>query len=360
MATGDRHTRLPRNLSLFFSVVPAIALVALAADTIWGGGHPPLGAVLASWALYPTLTGYLSQALLGDSLTSLAIMLLGFMEYPLVGFGLGSVIARSRDWTDRPVRVGLIAFLSYVGVQLTAHALLNTRTINTRLMSSSHPSVSRGAIERTTASGDAASLPILQEKFLHEFGRQRSRNDDVLLDAVTQLGGAKGWQDLLDSGRLGVKDGEARTWRYIINNVREMTNPLYAAARGGVHSPYLRDEDVGRLIEALARKLAEHLEMTPDSEASLTLLTVMKGRPDLCANYLHTVPNGLRERISQATYDVAGTLAAIKGGHPPDSIYNYHVYLSPEAIARIGREQTAVADEWTAWATANPSACQRR
>jgi hypothetical protein len=360
MATGDRHTRLPRNLLLLFSLVPAIALVALAADRIWGGGHPPLGAVLAFWALYPTLTGYLSQALLGDSLTSLAIMLLGFMEYPLVGFGLGSVIARSRGWTDRPVRVGVIAFLSYVGIQLTAHALLNTRTINTRLMSSSHPSVSRGAIERTTASGDAASLPILQEKFLHEFGRQGSRNDDVLLDAVTQLGGAKGWQDLLDSGRLGVKDGEARRWRYIINNVREMTNPLYAAARGGVHSPYLRDEDVARLIEAFARKLAEHLEMTPDSEASLTLLTVMKGRPDLCANYLHTVPNGLRERISQATYDVAGTLAAIKHGHPPDSIYNYHVYLSPEEIARIGREQTAVADEWTAWATANPSACQGR
>src|SRR5262245_8330817 len=118
MAWNDRTTRLPRTLAMLFAVVPAVTLVALAGDRVWGGGHPPLGAVLAFWALHPTLTGYLSEALLGDSLTSMPIMLLGLMEYPLVGFGLGSIIARSKGWPDTRARVGMIGLLGYVGLQI--------------------------------------------------------------------------------------------------------------------------------------------------------------------------------------------------------------------------------------------------
>jgi hypothetical protein len=51
-------TLLPRTLALFFALPPALALVVLAADMTWGGGHPPLSAVVLSWAIYPTLIGY--------------------------------------------------------------------------------------------------------------------------------------------------------------------------------------------------------------------------------------------------------------------------------------------------------------
>ena len=112
MKTIDGHTTLPRKLSLLFALPPAVALVALAADMVWGGGHPPLGAVLVSWALYPTLTGYLSRAFLGSDFPSYFVILVGLLEYPLVGFGLGSIVARMKGWSDHRVRVGITALLA--------------------------------------------------------------------------------------------------------------------------------------------------------------------------------------------------------------------------------------------------------
>ena len=278
------------------------------------------------------------------------------LEYPLVGFGLGSVVARAKGWTDSRVRVGVVALFSYMSVQLAAHVLLNLRIVNVHLVSSASPSVSLAAVDRLRESGDVSSLPLLQQKFLDDLEKQGSLTSDKLLETLTQLGGAKGWQDLLESGRLGVSGRDARTWRFVINNVREMANPLYAAARGGVISPYLRDEDIARLTDALALKLAEDLEAAPDSEAALTLLTLMKERPDLCAKYLERVPNGLRDRMSQATYEIVAHLAAMKSGRPPGSTVN----LSKEEIFRIGREQALIADEWTAWARSDASACRSR
>ena len=81
-------------------------------------------------------------------------------------------------------------------------------------------------------SGDSAALPTLQHKLLGEIERQGFPGDN-LLDALTQLGGARGWQDLLETRRLGVAGRDARNWRFIINNVREMSSPYYAASRGG-------------------------------------------------------------------------------------------------------------------------------
>lgn len=360
MTTIDRHTRLPQKLAWLLGLLPALALVVLAADMAWGGGHPPLGAVLVSWALYPTLTGYLSRALIGSTFPSFFIILLGLMEYPMVGFGLGSLIVRARGWTGRRIRVGVMAFVGYLSLQLAAHVLLNVRTVNVHLLTNANPAISGAAVDRIRDAGDTASLPILQEKFVDEFERQGLLTGDNLLDALTQLGGAKGWQDLLESGRLGVAGRVARTWRFVINNVREMANPAYAASRGGVHSPHLRDEDVSRLFDALALKLARHLELTPDGEAALTLLTLMKGRPDLCSKYLQTVPNGLRDQMSQVIYEIVGNLAAMRSGRPPDSAYNYQVFLSKDEIARIGREQTAIAGEWADWVKADRSACHGR
>ena len=357
MDTINRPTRLPQKLSLLFGLPAAFALVALAVDMAVGGGHPPLSAVLVMWAIHPTLTGYLSRAFLGSDYPSLFIMILGLMEYPLMGFGLGSTIARAKGWTDYRIRVGVIAFVGYVSVQLAAHILLNLQIVNLKLVSHANPAVSEAAVDRIRESGDIASVPTLQQKLVEELEQHGVLTGVNLLDTLTQLGGAKGWQDLLESGRLGVAGQDARTCRYIIKNVREMTNPGYAAPRGGVKSPYLRDEDIARLMDALARKLADHLAVTPDSEASLTLLTVMKERPDLCSKYFETVPNGLRDQLSQATYEIVGNLSAIKNGHPPDNAYSYQTYLSKEEIVRIGREQTLIADEWVAWAKSDESPC---
>jgi len=222
------------------------------------------------------------------------------------------------------------------------------------LVSSASPTVSLAAVDRLRESGDVSSLPLLQQKFLDDLEKQGSLTSDNLLETLTQLGGAKGWQDLLESGRLGVSGRDARTWRFVSNNVREMANPLYAAARRGVISPYLRDEDIARLVDALALKLAQHLETNADSEAALTLLTLMKERPDLCAKYLERVPNGLRDRMSQASYEIVAHLAAMKSGRPPGSTVN----LPKEEIFRIGREQALIADEWAAWARSDASACR--
>src|SRR5262249_42904348 len=159
------------------------------------------------------------------------------------GFGLGSVVARVRASADRRARVGAIALLSYGMLQVAAHVLLNSRSVNLRLLSHANPAVAEAALVRIRESGDAAALPALQQKMV-EGSAQAPSLESTLLDTLTQLGGAKGWEDMLVSGRLGVGGDEAREWRYIVNNVREMSNPLYAAARGGVSSPYFRDADI--------------------------------------------------------------------------------------------------------------------
>ena len=282
-------------------------------------------------------------------------MLLAFLV-PLAGLGIGSLLARSTGWTGHHVRIGIISFLCYVAAQLAAHIVLNLQVVNLQLVSHANPVVSEAAVDRIRASGDSGSLPALQQKFLDDLESHRQAGV-TLLDTLTQLGGARGWQDLLESGRLGVAGQDARTWRQIIDNVREMLNPPYAAARGGVKSPYLRDEDVSRLIDALALKLAERLNAAADSEASLTLLSVMKGRPDLCSKYFEIVPNGVGDKPSQATLELVGNLAAIKSGLPPDSRYSYQAFLSKEEIIRFDREQAVVAEEWAAWARSGAAPC---
>jgi hypothetical protein len=294
-------------LALLFCIPPALALIAMAADMAWGGGHPPLGAVLVLWAIYPTLTGYLSRALLGSDFPSYFVMFLALIEYPLMGFALGSILAGSKAGTALRARVGTVVLLGYMSAQLAAHILLNLPAVNLRLVSHANPAVSEAAVDRIRDAGDSASLPTLQQKAVEEVERQGFAGA-TLLDTLTQLGGAKGWQDLLESGHLGVGGRDARAWRGIINNVREMTNPLYAEYRGGVKSPYLRDQDITRLVDALALKLAERLKVAADSEASLTLLALMKGRPDLCSKYFEIVPNGLRDTVSQAPLDLAAWL----------------------------------------------------
>lgn len=356
-SVSHNQTKLPLVLALLFALPSAVALLILAVDP--GGGHPPLGAVLVDWTTAPTLSRYLSRALTGSDFPSPVVMLLGLMEWALVGFGLGSIIVRLQGWTatDLRGRLGMVAFVGYLTAQLGAHAALNLQAVNLRLLSRS-PAVSEAAVERIRQSGDSGSVPALQQKLIEELETREFPSETNLIDTLTQLGGAKGWQDLLESGRLGVADRDARTWRGIIHNVREMTNPLYADARGGAKSPYLGSEAVARLSDALALRLSQHLTAIPDSEASLTLLTVMKGRPDLCSKYFSIVPNGLRGAFSQATLDVVGNLAAIRSGRPPDSVYNYEALLPREEIVRVSREQTVVADEWAAWARSDASPCR--
>jgi hypothetical protein len=66
----------------------ALLFAVFALDSIWGGGHPSVSAVVLFWGLYPTLTLYLSRALLGVDFPSPALMPLGLLEYALVGVGL--------------------------------------------------------------------------------------------------------------------------------------------------------------------------------------------------------------------------------------------------------------------------------
>ena len=237
---------------------------------IWGGGHPPLGAVLVLWEIYPTLTGYLSRVFAGSDFPSYPLIFLALMEYPLVGFGLGSIFSRAR--------VGTVVLLCYVSAQLAAHVLLNTHAVNVQLLSHANPAVSEAAVGRILDAGDIAAVPALQQRALEEIVRQGYAGS-TLLDALTQLGGAKGWQDLLENGRLGVAGRDARAWRGIIQNVREMTNPYYAESRGGVKSPYWRDQDIARLFDALVIRLTEHLKGTADTEASETLRMLTEARP---------------------------------------------------------------------------------
>ena len=181
----------------------------------------------------------------------------------------------------------IVALLLYVSAQGIAHLLLNLQSVNIRLIAAANPGVSMAAVNRIRESGDPDALPALQQKLVADFERDGTL-EAAMLDALTLLGGARGWQDLLESGRLGVTGPAVRAWRFIAENVRSMANPLFAESRGGVPSRDFSDEGIARLFDALARALAGRLQAAPDSEASLTLLAVMKERPDLCRKYFET------------------------------------------------------------------------
>lgn len=339
-------------------VLGVVLLVVIAADMIWGGGHPSLSAVLLFWILAPTLTALLSRALLGIDFPPLPIALLGLIEYPLFFFGLMSILRRAGIRSARIATFGVAILVAYLGAQLAARVALNLDPVNLRLLAHDNPGVASAAADRLRASGSAAAIPAMQQRLLEQHERQ-GWVDNSLLDTLTALGGAREWQRLLESGRLGVAGRDAQTWRAVIQNVREMSgNPYYASSRGGIKSDSLGEQDVAQLFNALALKLAERASTTPDSDTSLTLVYVMKGRPDLCAKYFAAVPNGLRDRTSQATYDLAGTLALIKAGPSADGKYDYQATLAKDERARLAGDRNALADEWIQWANSTTPLCR--
>jgi hypothetical protein len=147
------------------------------------------------------LAGYVSRSLLGSDFPSTLLLLLGFLEYPLVAAGAVSLIATPK----RPgaSRIALVALFLYVGAHGVAHLLLKLPSVNMRLLVHANPRVSAAAVNRIRDSDDADALPALQRKLVDDFERD-GMLDAGILDALTALGGAKGWPDLLDSGRLGV------------------------------------------------------------------------------------------------------------------------------------------------------------
>lgn len=339
-------------------VLGVVLLVVIAADMMWGGGHPTLSAVLLFWALTPTLTAFLSRALLGVDFPPLAVALLGLIEYPLVVFGLVSALNRARFRSARIATFGVVLLVAYLGAQVAARVVLNLQSVNLQLVAHANAAVASAAVDRLRSSGDAAAIPALQQRLIEEHERQ-GWVDNNLLDTLTALGGARGWQNLLESGRLGVAGPDARTWRAIVQNVREMSeNPYYADARGGVKSDHLGEGDVAQLFESLALKLAQRSSTESDSEAALTLLYVMKGRPELCAKHFAVVPNGLRDRTPQAALDLAGTLALIKAGPSADGLYDYQATLVKNEKARLATDRDAFADEWIAWAKSTTPLCR--
>ena len=252
---------------------------------------------------------------------------------------------------------GVAVLVAYVGAHVAARVALSLDAVNLRLLAHANPGVARAAADRLLASGNAAAIPAMQQRLLEQHERQ-GWVDNSLLDALTALGGAKEWQDLLESGRLGVAGRDARTWRSIVQNVREMSsNPYYASSRGRITTRHLGEQDVAQLWDALALKLAERSRTTPDAEASVTLLYVMKGRPDLCAKYFADVPSGLREDASQAVYDLAVNLALVKAGPSADGKYDYQEALVKDETARLTGDRNARADEWIAWAKSTTPLC---
>jgi hypothetical protein len=148
-------------------------------------------------------------------------LFIGMLEYPLVGIGLASLIATFRGRGG--ARAAIVALLIYASAQGAAHFVLNLQSVNLRLIRHEHSAVSIAAVHRIRESGNAAAVPALQQKLLDDFARQ-GHFDSGLLDALTALGGARGWQDLLDSGRLAVAGRGAWAWRFIVENVRAMAS----------------------------------------------------------------------------------------------------------------------------------------
>lgn len=355
MQTDTRFATLPRRLAILFALLPAIAAVVLAVGP--GGGHPSLGAVLIAWTAFPTLAAYLSRALVGSDFPSPLFMVLGGLEYPLVGYGIGSLVAHVTSASSR--RFGIAVLLTYIAAQLGAHVVLNQRAVNARLLTDPNPAVSRAAVARMAAAGDSGAVPALQDLFVQQF-EGYGNADEALLVTLTQLGGAKGWQDLLESGRLGVRENEARIWQRIIRFVRYMADPEFAAMHGAARTASLGNEDIARLSGALASRLADVLLVTPDSDASLTLIAAMYGRRDLCAKYFALVPNGLRDQTNrdQSKVELARVLAAIKQGQSPDTTDTFLGSLAKDDIIRLEQEPAAVAEEWASWAASDAAPCR--
>ena len=356
METHKRfYALLPFLLALLFALLPVIGAVTLGLGL--GGGHPSLGGVLVMGAAVPTLAAYLSRALEGSDFPSLPFLVLGALEYPLVGYGIGSLIARITS-SSSGLR-GILLLVAYIAAQVGAHVVLNRQDVNLRLLADPNRGVSRAAVARLAASGDGGAVPALQDRFMQAF-EDYGNADESLIVTLTQLGGAKGWQDLLESGRLGVRENEARMWQRIIRFVRYMADPEYAAMHGAAKTAYLSDEDIARLSDALASRLAEVLRVTPDSDASLTLIAGMYGRRDLCAKYFVLVPNGLRDQTNrdQTNVELARVLAAIKQGQSPDTTDVFLGSLAKEDIVRLEQEPAAVADEWASWAASEAAPCR--
>jgi hypothetical protein len=353
--TQRRPATLAQLLAILFALVPAIAVVTLVLGP--GGGHPTLGGVLLIAAAVPTLAAYLSRALEGSDFPSALFLVLAALEYPLVGYGVGSLVARVRSSSGG--LLGIVLLVAYVAAHLGAHVVLNQQAVNLRLLANPNPGVSRAAVARLAASGDGGAVPGLQDRFMQAFERYGNA-DETLIQTLTQLGGARGWQDLLESGRLGVRENEARMWRSVIRNVHDMADPEYAVMHGADKTAYLGDEDIARLSAALASRLAEALRVTPDSDASLTLIAVMNGRRDLCAKYFALVPNGLRDQPNRdrTNLELARVLAAIKQGQSPDATNVFLGSLAQEDVVRLEQEPAVVADEWASWAASEAAPCR--
>ena len=354
------YALLPWLLALLFALFPVIGAVTLFLGI--GGGHPTLGGFLVVGAAVPTLAAYLSRALEGSDFPSLPFLVLGALEYPLVGYGVGSIVAHVTS--SRNGLRGILLLVAYIAAQIGAHVALNLQAVNLRLLADTNRGVSKAAVARLAASGDSAAVPALQDRFMQAFENYGTA-DDALVMTLTQLGGAKGWQDLLESGRLGVRENEARMWQRLIRLVRHMADPEFAAMQGRAKTAYLGDEDIARLSDALASRLAEVLRETPDSDAALTLIAVMYGRRDLCAKYFVFVPIGLRDQTNRdptnrdpTNVQLARTLTVIKQGQSPDTTEAFVGDLAQEDLIRLEQEPAVVADEWASWAASEAAPCR--
>ena len=136
--TQTRPATLPQLLALLFALVPVIAVVTLVLGP--GGGHPTLGGVLFMGVAVPTLAAYLSRALEGSDFPSALFLVLAALEYPLVGYGVGSLVARVRSSSGGGL--GIFLLVAYIAAQLGAHVVLNQQAVNLRLLADPNPGVS--------------------------------------------------------------------------------------------------------------------------------------------------------------------------------------------------------------------------
>jgi hypothetical protein len=139
---------LPFLLALLFALLPVIAAVTLVLGL--GGGHPSLGGVLMMGTTVPTLAAYLSRALEGTDFPSPLFLVLGALEYPLVGYGVGSLVAHVKSSSSH--RRGILLLVAYIAAQLGAHVVLNRQDVNLRLLADPNRGVSRAAVARLAAS----------------------------------------------------------------------------------------------------------------------------------------------------------------------------------------------------------------